>query len=376
MKSRRKKPVSFSRLGDGRVSHMRLASGPSRKEAPTDQGSSFTQGAQGGSAFSTAKLHPSEAASSPGFSTNRSRMDTTELPWARVVPGLFNVAIIGKFSSWPWGQHPDEAYLADEMACLGVHVLRIDQSRHQIPPLGVDWAIFTGHEKSRRHLSLWRRVCPTVLWTLDWLPFMPERSYVIEDGKRVSLFITSDRYEWAHLGIAHHKYLPGACEGRIPAFSPEPQRTCAFVGTLYNERRQAIAKIVRDAGGVVLDQPGAWVYGENLARFVQETKVVVGDNYRNDVSGYWSSRNYVVPGAGGFLLASQVPGIEEQFTPNEHIGVYSSLQTLPAALDRWIRDDLARERIRRTGFLHVRKNHGWRIRAIEMLNLMGFQPSL
>ena len=70
---------------------------------------------------------------------------------------------------------------------------------------------------------------------------------------------------------------------------------------------------VKNFGGVVLDDPGKWLYRDNLSKFLQGVKVVIGDNYRNDIPGYWSTRNYIVPGAGGMLLTSYVPGLEHQF---------------------------------------------------------------
>jgi hypothetical protein len=285
----------------------------------------------------------------------------------------FNVAVVGRFSPWPWGQHPDEAYLAQEMEAEGAHVLRLDQAERWNPMLGVDWVVFTAHERSRAQVNAWRRTCRTALWTLDWLPGMGGREPVIEAARRVSLFISSDLHDWASNGIAHHKYLPGACEGHLPAFQPAPDRPCAFLGTIYNKRREAIAALVQERGGEVLGQSGSWLYGDDLARFVQGTKVIVGDNYTNGVQGYWSTRNYVVPGAGGFLLASSVPGLEADFTPGEHLGVYGSIEELPGELDRWIGDDLGREEIRRKGFLHVRLKHAWRTRARSLLALMGYR---
>jgi hypothetical protein len=373
----RKRKKSFGHLGDEGHGAIRLSKQSYNRLTRPNPGQTFKQSRHGGTGLSTSKFRPIEIQFEvPAFSMDCFKGGGDRVgPRQKAIVGRFNVAIIGRFTPWPWGQHPDEAYLADEMVAMGAHVLRFDQSQHALPPQGVDWAIFTANERSRCHIPSWKRVCPTLLWTLDWLPDVPGREPVIETAKRVSLFVTSDRFEWNRLGIAHHKYVPGACEGAIPPFEPEPVRPCAFVGSLYNERRKAIADIVRKAGGQVLDQPGAWVYGDRLARFVQQTKVIVGDNYRNDVAGYWSSRNYVVPGAGGFLLASRVPGLDEAFTQDEHVGVYGSMDDLPRELDRWIGDDEGRERVRRNGFLHVRKHHGWRARAEALLSIMGYRPA-
>ena len=295
-------------------------------------------------------------------------------PRPHAKPGLLNIAIVGRFKAWSWGQYPDEAYLARELEALGVNVMRFEQTERAMPVVGVDWAIFTAHEKSRFHMTYWRQACPTMLWTLDWLPGMAGREAVIKAASRASLFVTSDQYPWGREGIAHHKYLPGACEGETPEFQPTPKRPCAFLGSIYSKRRERIADIVRRRGGEILGEPGSWIYGNALAKYVQETKVVVGDNWTNDVQGYWSTRNFVIPGAGGFLLASRVPGLEAILSPEKHIGVYSGLENLDRELDRWIRDNDRREEVRREGFLHVRTMHTWKARAPELLRLMGCLP--
>lgn len=315
----------------------------------------------------------------PGFSMDwisRYEAPLANAPHKKIrtcIEGRFNVAIVGRFKPWHWGQHPDEAYLADELEALGANVIRYDETDKAAPPRGLDWAIFTAHEFSRIRISQFRRTCPTLLWTLDWLPGMEGRDLVVQAGKLATLFVTSDRWDWSKEDIKNHRYLPGACETPTPEFRPEPTIPCAFLGSMYNDRRSAIAGIVRARGGRVLDRPGEWLYGEALARFVQSVKVVIGDNWRNDVPGYWSTRNYVVPGAGGFLLAHRVPGLEEALIPGLHCGVWESLEELPNVLDQWIANDAGREAIREAGFRHVRLQHTWRARANSLLEIMGWR---
>jgi spore maturation protein CgeB len=122
--------------------------------------------------------------------------------------------------------------------------------------------------------------------------------------------------------------------------------------------------------GEVRGAPGTWLYGRDLAKYVQETKVIVGDNYRNDVPGYWSTRNYVIPGAGGFLLTSRVPGLEKDFEIGTHIAVYDTPGELEEAIALCIAHDAEREEMRRVGFVHVRANHDWKARARVLLETL------
>jgi hypothetical protein len=277
------------------------------------------------------------------------------------------IAIVGRFRTWPWGQHPDESYLADALESLSVRVYRVPQDEPSPVLHQAEWALFTGHPCSLSRLSQWRHSHPTVLWTLDWLPDYPERQPIIEAAKRTTLFVSSDQFDWPKLGVTNQGYLPGGCEDQTASFNPQPSIPCAFVGTLYSDRRKKIADIVVRAGGKVLETSEQWIYGEALSKFVQSVKVVVGDNVRNDVPGYWSTRNYIIPGAGGFLLTPRVPGLDKQFKVGEHLAVYDTVEQLPGELDRWLRDDDEREKVRRDGHAHARLNHNWEVRAKSLL---------
>lgn len=277
------------------------------------------------------------------------------------------IAVVGRFVPWPWRQHPDEAYLADALERLGVVVHRVNQDLPRPPLKQAEWAIFTGHPGSLARLDIWRKTHPTIVWTLDWLPDFPDRRSMIEAGKRATLFLSSDQYDWASLGLRNHGYLPGACEAVSAPFAPKPTIPCAFIGSLYSPRRKQIAAIVKKHGGLVLDQAGSWKYGAELSSWLQTVKVLVGDSFRNDVQGYWSTRNYIVPGAGGFLLTPKTPGLELQFKIDREVAVYTSVDELDAKLDYWISNDEARERVRRDGYNRARREHGWENRAKSLL---------
>ena len=277
-------------------------------------------------------------------------------------------AIIGRFSAWPWGQYPDEAYLADALESSGIKVFRVPLETISDALMQAEWAIFTGYPTSVSRLELWRKTHKTALWTLDWVPDRDSHREIIDAAKKATLFISSDQFDWKSLDVRAHRYLPGACESVSVPFVPNPTIPCAFMGLVYNDRRRSIVKIVKRLGGVVLDSPGSWLYGEKLSRFVQTVKVVVGDNFRNDVQGYWSSRNYIIPGAGGFLLTPRVPGLELQFALNGEIAVYDSPDELEGNLASWIGEDEAREGVRCAGYLKTRSEHHWLARAKTLIS--------
>lgn len=279
------------------------------------------------------------------------------------------IAVVGRFEKWPWGQFPDEAYLARGLELQGATVFRVDQARPALPPDGVDWALFTPWRDSIRWLEPWKRLTRTVLWTLDWLPDFRDRSFVIQAAYEATCFVTSDLYPWeSAYGITNHEWLHGACEDIPTRFDPKPEIPCAFIGSLYNDRRKIIASVVREFGGEIPQNSTLW--GEDLARYVQRVKVVIGDNYRNDVPGYWSSRNYVIPGAGGFLLTPKVPALERHFLDGETIAQYSDLDGMRVCLEFWLENDKKREALRKRSFEHVHAYHNWPTRAGELLRIL------
>jgi hypothetical protein len=274
------------------------------------------------------------------------------------------IAIFGRFIRWPSGQYPDEAYLADALERY-LPVFRTPQgSVTRLPQ--AEWVLFTTNSVGA--LPKFLGTHRTIVWTLDWIADRPDRLYVAEAGKKATLFITSDNYDWARKGIRNHFYLPGACETVAVGLSPAPKRTVAFLGTLYSERRRRLADVVRSFGGEVLDSPGKWLYGAALARYCQETQIILGDNIVNDCPGYWSSRNYVIPGLGGFLLTPLVPELDEQFTPGVNIATYTSSDDLGAVIQRHLSEKTKREAIRRASFEHVRSRHNWNERARALLS--------
>lgn len=277
------------------------------------------------------------------------------------------VAVVGRFVPWPYGQHPDEAYLADALERLGIAVYRVNQDLPRPPIKQVEWAIFTGHPSSLARFEIWRSAIPTIIWTLDWLPDFPERAPMIDAARRATMFLSSDQFDWKSLNVFTHGYLPGACEAVHAPYAPKPEIPCAFIGSIYSPRRRRIAEMVRRAGGVVLSQPGSWRYGMALSSWLQTVKVLVGDSARNDVQGYWSTRNYIVPGAGGFLLTPRAPGLDLQFKFDEEIAVYDSVDDLEGKLKYWIESDVRREQVRAAGFARARQEHAWDNRAKSLL---------
>lgn len=289
----------------------------------------------------------------------------------KVENSRYGVAIVGRFIPWPWGQYPNEACLADVLESFGLRVVRISQDRYAPPAESVECVVFTAHPASFSRIERWKKTHPTVIWAPAIVPGFPEYDPILDAARQATLFLSADQFDWKRaLGFTHHAYLPAACDLKFEAFSPRPKISCAFIGSVYSKRRCQIVEMVRGLGGIVFDRMKSWKYGLELSKFVQGVKVVVGDNARNDVPNFWSARNYIIPGGGGFLLTSKVPGLERDFVLDKELAVYGPEEELESKVIQWVADDSLREAVRKAGYERARKNHTWEVRAKTFLRII------
>lgn len=222
-------------------------------------------------------------------------------------------------------------------------------------------------------LDLWSRVeAPLVAWYFDWIRDWNREAAYVPALRHFALTLSTDGFDngwYAERGI-RRRWLPQACDTRF--FFPMAGRekyACdvAFVGHAYLERR---ADLIRQLGrsfdfrhfGEASD-----VYGTEHARICNSAKILVADNYRNDIPGYWSDRVYLEVGSGGFLLHPRVPGIEESFTDGEHLVLYDDLPDLHDKIRYYLSHDDEREHVQRHGWRHVHQHHSQQARVRELM---------
>lgn len=291
--------------------------------------------------------------------------DSVPLQEEQLIDG---VAIVGKFGGGHEAGPPPEACLADAMETFGKKVVRIDRDSSYGQPPPTRWVVCTAHPNSYERIFVWQGGRRTVFWTTEWLLDGADRAGALEAAKRASIFGSADSHDWATThGMSNHVRIPAACESVWPMFDPRPSLPCLFLGATDNPRGAEIAEIVRTLGGRAAEPGELKLRSHGLARLVQDVKVVVVDNPQNNIPSYWSTRNYTVPGAGGFLLTPEVEGLDCEFGIGQHVGVYGPIDGLRSRLEFWISCDVDREIARRAAFIHVRQNHNWRGRAKALL---------
>lgn len=294
--------------------------------------------------------------------------------WESDCAGLPEIAIVGRFTNYPGGQTPNEHYLHYAFRRLGVPAKAIDRADpgwpNRTPVKGV--VIFAGPHCTERFATKIRaRMNRVIFWTLDVPDAFGRLSLFRECAQNSDTVFSSA--DWTRFGIVGRNKrcplvrIPAAVPGDRIEFNPMPRNSVGFLGTCYSLRRRQIAGLVKDFRGRAIVTQHEKLFGKRLVSFVQETKIIIGDNWMNDHPGYWSSRNYIIPGSGGFLLTAHVPGIENEFVPGKHLVTWRDLKDMRNKIRYYLAHDKERERIRRAGYEFTQACHRWECRAKEMI---------
>jgi glycosyltransferase involved in cell wall biosynthesis len=273
-----------------------------------------------------------------------------------------------------------------QVSQIDIHTMSDDDAIQHLTRHNVDVALFT-HATVGRSVEFWKRVSAIdslrykVLWTPDVILYGGRPEQYAARAPYLDLILHPEDENLAPYGMPNARYFCAAAtpsEDSAAAINWNAKKhdlTCAFFGNIYDDQRKEIVERLSKSFGrrfkvfSLADRTG--VYGADLARICSMTKVVVGINARNNLQGYWSDRMYQIPAHGGFLLAPAVPGIQRHLTPGEHFASYDTIESIPKLVLNWSRNDAKREQIRQAGYRHVRQNHTWDQRALELVSVLG-----
>jgi spore maturation protein CgeB len=73
-------------------------------------------------------------------------------------------------------------------------------------------------------------------------------------------------------------------------------------------------------------------------------------------------------GSGVFVLSHDYKEIEKEFTPGEHLDIFTDYEDLKSKINYYLANDGVREAIALKGYNHVHINHTWDNRINELLN--------
>ncbi|HEO70782.1 MAG TPA: methyltransferase domain-containing protein, partial [Candidatus Hydrogenedentes bacterium] len=172
-------------------------------------------------------------------------------------------------------------------------------------------------------------------------------------------------------GIPNVTWLPLACSpelhnvGRLErcydvAFICNPSNDC------NDRRRNLMTRLAERFSNSRIGQ----CWPDEMTRVYAQSKIVVNACVNRDVN----MRLFEGLASGALLLTDEADGLEDLFTDGEHLVVYRDDEALFDLVERYLGDDVARERIAHDGQAHVLAHHTYDHRVNELLRVIEAGP--
>lgn len=251
----------------------------------------------------------------------------------------------------------------------------------------------TPEVKPSQLLSIKNAGIKIVFWTFDWMRHPDAWEWYAPLAKIADICFQTDgtgeaefyRSEFINRVELHQGCVPGLHDFPKPSsfHGSRDMSTLGsdvtFIGSEYTPRRhELVANLKRITDGqwsfAKWGEPGEQLWGQSFAAAVHTSSIVVGDNFVNDVKGYWSDRVYLTLGCGGFFLTAYVPGLEDHFKNHEDLVWWTDFEDL----ERLIRFYMPREALRRsialTGYRKVHAFHTYTRRIQKFIHAVEALP--
>lgn len=207
-----------------------------------------------------------------------------------------------------------------------------------------------------------------VFWTFDWMRHPEAWKWYGPLAQVADICFQTDGYgeEDAYKadGIRrvelHQACVPGLHEvpSRGLPSDCEMGADVTFIGSGYTDRRHTLVNLLKkDTNFAKWGEPDEQVWGWKFAAATYFSKIVVGDNFVNDVPGYWSDRVYLTLACGGFFLTAYVPGLEYEFTNHKDLVWWSTFYELANLIEFYLPRESLRKAIALNGHRLVHALH-------------------
>lgn len=308
------------------------------------------------------------------------------------------IAYIGNFEP----EHSTENHVRQALIANGHSVERwqenaidFDEQAHLVSAdreTPLDFVLWTrtwslDRQAQRRFLHAMRAAkIPTIGYHLDrWWGLERARQVLEEPFFGVDLLITADGghdTEYAAAGV-NHLWMPPAISAaesaRVGEFSEEFDFDVVFVGNwrsyphpAWEPHRRALIQNLMTTYPRRFRPYNGGFRGQALANLYATARVVIGDScLAGSANNYWSDRIPETIGRGGFLIHPHVDGLDDHFTPGEHLVTYQlgDFDQLNSLIDYYLAQPIRRRRIALAGQAHVRAHHTYEHRMIDVVEL-------
>lgn len=285
--------------------------------------------------------------------------------------------------------HSSENYVVHALEKNGVEVIKqqeefvnnISVIKTHLSNHKIDFVLFC---KNRVGISgfalmgyLKKQEIKTITWVYDlYFGLPPERSLrtVFDSNFQADIVFSTDGghdAEFKEKGYNHKLLRQGIHEPDAHYGEKTDAPEIVFIGSVIYADRRRLVTFLKETYGIRFKHYGAGgnteVRGKDLNNILAGAKIVVGDSERSN--HYWSNRVYEITGRGGFLIHPRVEGLEKEFEYYKEIVPYSwgNLPQLKEIIDFYLTHDAEREKIRKAGHEHTKKNYTYTKRVKELL---------
>jgi spore maturation protein CgeB len=158
---------------------------------------------------------------------------------------------------------------------------------------------------------------------------------------------------------------------------PLPAEKCTFavtfVGANHGTRRSRLQWLARR--GIHVEAFGyGWPNGTVSVPRMREVirQSVISLNFANSRGdNQIKARTFEVPGAGGFLLTENAPGLDRFYRLGEEIEAFDDMEQLEVKIKHYLADRDKRDAIARRGFERTRAEHTYDARLAELIRFAG-----
>ena len=237
---------------------------------------------------------------------------------------------------------------------------------------------------------------PTVMWYRD-LRIPPEQQIVARAREVHTLFLTAggQARDYEAAGVRRALFLPDGIDPELDfPTAPSAKYACdvAFLGSGGDDYRATLLERIKERFDLRTWGVGWERYGDRVAwtgrpahyhefnQVCASAKVVIGIDRNFHASdrvwGYTSNRLWRVLAAGGFYVGPASPGLRQLVGDGEHCALFDDETHALELIERYLRDDAERERVRAQGHAYVLEHHSLDNRLHNLLTGEPFKNPL
>jgi hypothetical protein len=217
-----------------------------------------------------------------------------------------------------------------------------------------------------------------IWWTFDWMRHPENWAWYKPLAQVSDLCFQTDGTDEEGFYASHNIARIELHQGCVPQLHDVPRESniylgsangleVVFIGSNYTDRRHRLMAELSQYDFQKWGEPAKQVWGNQFAQACYFSKIVIGDNFVNDVPGYWSDRVYLALACGAFFLTAYVPGIEKVFRNEWNLVWYHDFDEMHELIRRFLPMEAVRRSIALNGYrlVHAQHTYDRRIQAIS-----------